>query len=50
VGGEIAPLGAIGNAVNDALKGLNAELLCSPITPRRVLEAIAAGKLGGVRS
>jgi carbon-monoxide dehydrogenase large subunit len=28
--------------VNDALKDLGAELLVSPITPRRVLEAIAA--------
>jgi aerobic carbon-monoxide dehydrogenase large subunit len=41
-GGAIAPPAAIANAVNDALKGLRAELLCSPITPRRVLEAIAA--------
>jgi carbon-monoxide dehydrogenase large subunit len=44
-GGAIAPPAAIANAVNDALKGLGAELLCSPITPRRVLEAIAAAKL-----
>ncbi len=41
-GGAIAPPAAIANAVNDALKALGAELLCSPITPRRVLEAIAA--------
>jgi carbon-monoxide dehydrogenase large subunit len=41
-GGAIAPPAAIANAVNDALKGLGAELLFSPITPRRVLEAIAA--------
>jgi carbon-monoxide dehydrogenase large subunit len=41
-GGAIAPPAAIANAVNDALKGLGAEVLCSPITPRRVLEAIAA--------
>jgi hypothetical protein len=26
------------------MKDLGAELLCSPITPRRVLEAIAAAK------
>ena len=45
-GGAIAPPAAIANAVNDALKGLGAELLCSPITPRRVLEAIAAAKAG----
>src|SRR3954468_8159435 len=44
-GGAIAPPAAIANAVNDALKGLGAELLRSPITPRRVLEAIAAAKL-----
>jgi carbon-monoxide dehydrogenase large subunit len=40
-GGAIAPPAAIANAVNDALKGIGAEILCSPITPRRVLEAIA---------
>jgi carbon-monoxide dehydrogenase large subunit len=40
-GGAIAPPAAIANAVNDALKEIGAELLCSPITPRRVLEAIA---------
>jgi carbon-monoxide dehydrogenase large subunit len=45
-GGAIAPPAAIANAVNDALKGLGAELLCSPITPRRVLEAIAAARAG----
>jgi carbon-monoxide dehydrogenase large subunit len=42
-GGAIAPPAAIGNAVNDALKDLGAELLVSPITPRRVLQAIADG-------
>jgi aerobic carbon-monoxide dehydrogenase large subunit len=41
-GGAIAPPATIANAVNDALRPLAAELLCSPITPRRVLEAIAA--------
>lgn len=45
-GGAIAPPAAIGNAVNDALKGLGAELLHSPMTPRRVLEAIEAAKAG----
>ncbi|HVX75958.1 MAG TPA: xanthine dehydrogenase family protein molybdopterin-binding subunit [Bradyrhizobium sp.] len=39
-GGAIAPPAAIGNAVNDALRPLGAELLHSPMTPRRVLEAI----------
>jgi aerobic carbon-monoxide dehydrogenase large subunit len=46
-GGAIAPPAAIANAVNDALKGLGAEVLFSPITPRRVLEAIAAAKDAG---
>ena len=41
-GGAIAPPAAIANAINDALKGLGAELLVSPITPRRIVEAIAA--------
>jgi carbon-monoxide dehydrogenase large subunit len=42
-GGAIAPPAAITNAVNDALQPLGAaELLHSPITPRRVLESIAA--------
>jgi carbon-monoxide dehydrogenase large subunit len=40
-GGAIAPPAAIANAVNDALKDLGAELLVSPITPRRIVEAIA---------
>src|SRR4029077_4472411 len=40
-GGAIAPPGAIVNAVNDALRPMNVELLHSPITPRRILTAIA---------
>jgi len=43
-GGAIAPPAAITNAVNDALKGLGAELLVSPITPRRIVEAIARAR------
>ncbi|RZL92757.1 MAG: xanthine dehydrogenase family protein molybdopterin-binding subunit, partial [Variovorax sp.] len=39
--GAIPPPAAIGNAVNDALRPLGAELYVSPVTPRRVLEAIA---------
>ena len=39
-GGAIAPPAAITNAVNDALKDMGAELLVSPITPRRIVEAI----------
>lgn len=43
--GAIGPLGAIGNAVNDALHPLGAEINETPLTPRRVYEAIrrAAG-------
>ncbi len=49
-GGAIAPPAAITNAVNDALKGLGVELLVSPITPRRIVEAIGrAGGEGGAR-
>ena len=40
-GGAIAPPAAIFNAVNDALKGLGAEVAHTPLTPRRLLEAIA---------
>jgi carbon-monoxide dehydrogenase large subunit len=40
-GGAIAPPAAIANAINDALRPLGAELLVSPITPRRILQAIA---------
>ncbi|HZU89825.1 MAG TPA: hypothetical protein VE993_11260, partial [Stellaceae bacterium] len=43
-GGAIAPPAAIGNAVNDALRPLGAEIAVSPITPRRILDAIAAAR------
>jgi aerobic carbon-monoxide dehydrogenase large subunit len=43
-GGAIAPPAAIANAINDALKDLGAELLVSPITPRRIVEAIARAR------
>jgi carbon-monoxide dehydrogenase large subunit len=43
-GGAIAPPAAIGNAVNDALRGLGVEMLQSPITPRRVLQGILAAR------
>jgi carbon-monoxide dehydrogenase large subunit len=46
-GGAIAPPAAIGNAVNDALKGYGVEMLHSPMTPRRVLEAIQKASLSG---
>ena len=45
-GGAIAPPAAIANAINDALRPLGGELLVSPITPYRVVEAIARGNAG----
>ena len=45
-GGAIAPPAAITNAINDALKGLGAELLVSPVTPRRIVDAIEAARAG----
>jgi carbon-monoxide dehydrogenase large subunit len=41
-GGAIAPPAAIANAINDALRPLGVELLHSPISPRRIVEAILA--------
>jgi carbon-monoxide dehydrogenase large subunit len=41
-GGAIAPPAAVVNAINDALKPLGAEILQTPATPERVLEAILA--------
>jgi carbon-monoxide dehydrogenase large subunit len=44
-GGAIAPPAAIANAVNDALAPLGVEITESPLTPRRIVEALArAGK------
>ena len=43
-GGAIGPPAAIANAINDALKGLGAELLVSPVTPERIVAAIAAAR------
>jgi carbon-monoxide dehydrogenase large subunit len=45
-GGAIAAPAAIANAINDALRPLGAELLVSPITPQRVLEAITGSRRG----
>jgi aerobic carbon-monoxide dehydrogenase large subunit len=39
-GGAIAPPAAIANAVNDALAPLDVEITESPLTPRRIVEAI----------
>jgi carbon-monoxide dehydrogenase large subunit len=41
-GGAIGPPAAIANAINDALKPLWAEVHETPVTPRRLLAAIAA--------
>lgn len=46
--GAIPPPAAIANAVNDALRPLGAALYVSPITPRRVLEAIDAAQKDNV--
>jgi aerobic carbon-monoxide dehydrogenase large subunit len=45
-GGAIAPPAAITNAINDALKGLGAEILVSPATPPRIAAAIRAATQG----
>jgi carbon-monoxide dehydrogenase large subunit len=45
-GGAIAPPAAIGNAINDALAPLGAELVDCPMTPRRIVAAIAAARKG----
>jgi carbon-monoxide dehydrogenase large subunit len=47
-GGAIAPPAAITNAINDALAPLGVELLISPVTPRRIVEAIARARAGSV--
>lgn len=41
-GGAIAPPAAIANAINDALRPLRAEVTETPVTPHRILTAIAA--------
>jgi carbon-monoxide dehydrogenase large subunit len=44
-GGAIAPPAVLFNAVNDALRGTGApELLMTPLTPRRLLQALAQGR------
>ncbi len=43
-GGAIAPPAAITNAINDALRPLGAELSHSPVTPRRIVEAVLAAR------
>ena len=46
-GGAIPPPAALTNAINDALKDLGVELLSSPVTPRRIVDAVAAARQGG---
>ena len=43
-GGAIGPPAAIANAVNDALRPLGVEINALPITPHRVLSALAAAR------
>ncbi len=43
-GGAIGPGAAVANAVNDALQSLGVEICEIPITPRRILTAIAKAK------
>jgi carbon-monoxide dehydrogenase large subunit len=43
-GGAIGPAAAVANAVNDALHKLGVEICEIPITPRRILEAIAKAR------
>jgi carbon-monoxide dehydrogenase large subunit len=43
-GGAIGPPAAIANAVNDALAGLGVEVAQLPITPERLLAALAEAK------
>src|SRR5439155_6321344 len=43
-GGAIAPPAAIANAVNDALAPLGVEITESPLTPRRIVEALLRKK------
>jgi carbon-monoxide dehydrogenase large subunit len=43
-GGAIAPPAAIVNAINDALAPLGVEITESPVSPRRIVEAIEAAR------
>ena len=43
----IAPPATIVNAINDALKDMGVEITESPVSPKRLLAAIAAAKRGG---
>jgi len=43
--GAIGPPAAIANAINDALRPLGAEIMETPMTPQRILDAVERGKL-----
>ncbi|MFD1705100.1 xanthine dehydrogenase family protein molybdopterin-binding subunit [Methylopila henanensis] len=43
-GGAIAPPAALANAINDALRPLGVEMLVSPVTPRRIVEAVLSAR------
>ncbi len=45
-GGAISPPAAIANAIRDALAGIGAELNETPMSPRRVFDAIQAARAG----
>ena len=45
-GGAIAPPAAIANAINDALSDLGVEISESPMSPKRLLAALAAARAG----
>src|SRR5262249_10714009 len=45
-GGAIAPPAVLFNAVNDALRSIGAEATQTPLTPRRLLAAIAQARAG----
>ena len=45
-GGAVGPPGAIVCAINDALKSTGAEIYQLPVTPERVLAALAAASAG----
>jgi carbon-monoxide dehydrogenase large subunit len=44
-GGAIGPPAAIANAVNDALRSLGVEICQTPITPRRLVDALERAKV-----
>ncbi len=49
-GGAIAPPAALGNAIADAFRTLGAEVNETPMTPRRISDAVAAARAKGDRA